>query len=614
MASEGSAKVSLILELKNRMTSSLSRAKENVNKSIGDIKARLANLKQSHMEAFSAMKNEVPGLGGAMSLLSNPYTAAAAGVVALGAAYGKCVNMALDWNKGMAEVNVTAGLSTTELKKLSDQLLEIGTRNVAPIEEIPQAFNKIISAGLDTDAALKLLEPTLRASKAGFTDLEVTAKAAVAVMNSSGREGNEVYDILFATLNKGNAEFKDIAQYLPKIVPTAKAAGFALEETAGAWAFLTAQGQTAERATTLMENAMKSLTDKKKVDAFEKMGVSIYDSSGKMRKLTDIIDDLGAKTKGLSDKERMKFFDKLGLDQEASSFFNVATQGADKLRETIDATTNSQGALEKAYQESKTPMDAWREVVNNIKAEMIRLGDKALPIITKIGEKTLGIVNYFKDLYKNSELFRDTLSGLGIAIEWAMKLAWAPIKAIVNGWIWIGNVIGWVSEKIFGFSGGIEEMYASVKPYLVWIKEMFGQIANIGYKIFTHDFKGAWNAVKDLKLPDINEIQLRLMDERRIKKEAEAKVPQGPIDPDLTDDTPPTPPIPPLPPTPPKDPSKDITTNATQGKNITINIDSFVKGGINTAHTNLQNMDETQLEQWMSNMFMRVIRNAEMGF
>ena len=132
MASEGQAKVSLLLELKNRMSTALTRAKENVNSSVAHMKGKFNELKMSHAEAFSAMKDEIPGLDRAMTLLSNPYVLAAAAVVALGMAYYQCVNMALDWEKGLAKVNVTAQLSQKELAKLSNQLLDIGARNVAP--------------------------------------------------------------------------------------------------------------------------------------------------------------------------------------------------------------------------------------------------------------------------------------------------------------------------------------------------------------------------------------------------------------------------------------------------------------------------------------------------
>src|SRR5690606_18477330 len=115
-----------------------------------------------------------------------------------------------------------AGLSKKELRGLSDELLDIGARNASPIEEVPKAFGRIISAGLDVDQSLKALEPTMRAAKAGFTDVETVAGAGIATMMSSGKDINRVYDVLFETVKEGNAEFKDIAKYLPKVIPLAR--------------------------------------------------------------------------------------------------------------------------------------------------------------------------------------------------------------------------------------------------------------------------------------------------------------------------------------------------------------------------------------------------------
>ncbi|WP_407512895.1 hypothetical protein, partial [Elizabethkingia miricola] len=67
-------------------------------------------------------------------------------------------------------------------------LLDVGARNVAPLEEIPKAFGRIISAGLDVNQSMQALEPTLRAAKAGFTDIETVASAGIATMMSSGKD------------------------------------------------------------------------------------------------------------------------------------------------------------------------------------------------------------------------------------------------------------------------------------------------------------------------------------------------------------------------------------------------------------------------------------------
>ena len=57
-----------------------------------------------------------------------------------------------------------------------------------------------------------------------------------------------------------------------------------------------------------------------------------------------------------------------------------------------------------------------------------------------------------------------------------------------------------------------------------------------------------------------------------------------------------------------------ITRSAKQIRNITVNIDAFNKGGINTQQTNLQHMDSRQIEDWFTEMCLRVVRNLETSY
>jgi hypothetical protein len=56
--------------------------------------------------------------------------------------------------------------------------------------------------------------------------------------------------------------------------------------------------------------------------------------------------------------------------------------------------------------------------------------------------------------------------------------------------------------------------------------------------------------------------------------------------------------------------AKSIGTGS-QSKNVTINIESFVKGGLNTTASSINGMNKDELERWMTEMFMRVVRSAE---
>ena len=494
------SKIELLLDLKDRISQGLNRAKTAVSEASEEMKKKLGGLKQYWVDAFKEMRKQIPAFDKAVKFLTNPIGAAVTVVTSLGSAIKSAATSAMNWQKGMAEINVTAGLTQTELAKLSDQMLDIGAQNVAPLEEVPTAFNKIISAGLDAKTALASLDPTLKAAKAGFVDIETVAKAGTSVMNSAGvkdivaekdivdatgkvitRKGEvmktaieQVYDTLFATMQKGSASMSEIAAYLPTIVPTAKNAGVSLEQASGAFAFMTAQGVNAASAATLLNGAFNSLSNPKLLGNFKAIGVKIYDAKGKMRSMPEIVDALAKSLDGLSDRAKAKKLASLGLDQTSAQAFAVMTQSADKFRDTLDATANSSGALKDSYNNSLTARDQWGIAANNIKKFMIQAGQFMLPVITKVGKWAaditanivpalksvkdfiadwspviLGVAAAFLVLNANtiaatvSMAAHSVASGIAAAKQWILNIAMSanPIGLII---VAIGALIGWI--------------------------------------------------------------------------------------------------------------------------------------------------------------------------
>lgn len=150
----GIARAELHISLRDKLNMGLNAAKNKVNRAVGSMQSKLNSLKSSGMHALSSIGSQIPGIGSAIGLLANPAALAAAAIGAVGTAIGYATNKANEWWESMAQINVTAELSRGQLKKLSDKLLEIGSRNVAPLEEIPKAFNRIISAGLTVNQSI----------------------------------------------------------------------------------------------------------------------------------------------------------------------------------------------------------------------------------------------------------------------------------------------------------------------------------------------------------------------------------------------------------------------------------------------------------------------------
>ncbi|MDR1865979.1 MAG: phage tail tape measure protein [Bacteroidales bacterium] len=379
------SKLELVLEMKDRLSAGLRMAKDAVSTATADMKQKLHSLKTAGVQAFSEMKDRIPGLGTAIEMLRNPIIAVAAGAVALGTAFVKCTKMANDWHEQMANINVTAEQTPAQLRKLSDELMAVGARNAAPLEEVPKAYAAILGALDDVNTATATLEPTLRASKAGFTDIETTARAATSTMMAAGVESEKAFDVLFMTVKKGNAEFKDVANYLPKVIPMARTLGFSLEETAGAFASLTAK-LNPNSASTALEGAIRAFSNEKVVAKLKGIGINVFDvRTGASRPLLDIIKDMNAAMTGLTDRQRMAKMGMLDMDQTATLGISAMMQDIDGLAGSIDATTNSQGALNNAYRDAAGPLDSWKIAQNQIRADMIKIGEIFLPVLGQIG-------------------------------------------------------------------------------------------------------------------------------------------------------------------------------------------------------------------------------------
>ncbi len=437
-----------------RKLSSLEKAFGKVDtaaSSAGKKVSGLDKLKGSLM----GLTDSVPGI----AALANPVGLAAAGVVAVGAAAVYATNKAMAFEAGMAKANGTLQKSPEELAKIRNQLLDLGRNSTTELGQIPDAYNQIVSGVGDAKLAMDIMKASLKGAEAGFADINRVGNAAVNVLNSVGSantNANEVMDVLFATVNKGKGEFQDFANYLPKVIPASNNLGISFKETAGAFAFLTANGLSAEQSTTALQNAMKALGTGRVRDNMKGLGVEVFDAKGKIRSLTDVSSDLNKKLNGLTDKQRTKVLESMGFDQEASLAFSKFAQQPKLLKESIDATVNSQGAMQKTLNASANPMHTMKKLGNQFEGVMTKLGYAILPTVSRVLGGTLNFVDRMisgvQNLWNNSIIFRGVIQGLLLPFKalWFMaETAYTLIGSVFTG---IGKGISWVKGMLKGNS------------------------------------------------------------------------------------------------------------------------------------------------------------------
>jgi hypothetical protein len=340
-----------------------------------------------------------------------------------------------------------------------------------------------------------------------------------------------------------------------------------------------------------------------------------------MHDLVYIATDLNKALAGLTDEQRMKKFASIGLDMESAQAFNIMSQNVDKLKDSIDFTTNSQGQLNEAVKNAAQPMDSWRTLGNEVKAIMIEIGENGVGWFGQIGQKILDTVNYIKNLYNKSTAFRDIVSLIGSAFQiafngatWVIRLTWNVISAV-----W--DVLTRVKTAVFGAGDGFENMYLRVKPYILWMHQYLGGIASIMGNIASFDLEGIKNnigRITDAK--SIQELRQQVLKEAADRKKETADkanppeltpqggVNSGPATPSRTNVT-----------GSGSGSSGDAASKVTgmqgQARNITINMDAMFKmGNLVSQNKEVASMSKKELEAWFTEMAIRMIRNLETSY
>ncbi len=604
---DGQARVQLILDLKNRMKTPFSQAKSMVNSNVGDMKRSLMDLKLSHAQAFSAMSDEVPGFSRVMGLLGNPYALATAGAGALIAGAYKAGQWSNNWANGMAKVNGTAQLSKEGLSQLSDQLIDIGKRNVLPLEEIPNAFNQIVSSGLDIKQSLAALEPTLRAAKAGFSDVYTVANAGTSIMLASGENINKVYDVMFATVNKGKAEFSDMANYMPRVVSASKGLGFELGEVGGAFATLT-QKFKAEQAATLMENVFKSFGTGSIRKNMELFGVKVFDK-GKVRPFVSIIKDVARAVDGLSAERRSNVIEKMGFDMEARNAILSMITNVKDLKTNTDYAVNSTGELGRAYEKTAQPLDEWKTMMNELKADVIKpLGDAVLEMAVDFGHWLNSFIQGMKEAYTNSELLKGSIELINSGFKWlssGLGEMLSTTQAKRNGNQETGQA--YIKKELAGlqdptsltkdqFNALIDKANQYKSLYYDRLQKEKGADSFMGRYFNRGQFNqynfdsGVYNSIDEIKKNAYNKLQGKTNPFASGKSPAKDTPGNNPLDASTID---------------------KITGNSQATHNMTINIDAFIKGGLNMPISQNVAITLEQVQAMVKDMFLRVVADAQ---
>lgn len=367
----------------------------NFKSDMGKIKTEAvsrANEVSKQMERTIKVGTQMSNVGGKLTK-SLTLPLAGAGVAA--------TKMAVDYESSFAKVSTLLDKNVVDYDRYKNDILDASSKSKVAVGEFSEAVYGSISAGVDQTKAIKFTTDAMKLAKGGFTDGAKAVDVMTTAINGYGmkaEDATKISDMLITTQNLGKTTVDELASSMGAVIPVASSVNYGMDELSASYAQLTKNGiATAESGTylksmlselgksgSITDKALRELTGKGFAD-LKKEGKS---TSSILRLLSEDAEKNGKTLK-----------DMFGSVEAGSAALVLAKGNGKEYDEMLSAMKKSAGATQEAFDKmDATPAEQLKGALNELKNEAIKLGAKAIPLITEGAKVISKLVEGFSSL------------------------------------------------------------------------------------------------------------------------------------------------------------------------------------------------------------------------
>ena len=428
-----------------------------------------AGLKDAQKDATSAGSKIGGALRTGVKVAGVALTAASAAVTKIGKA---AISTSLSFDSAMGEVAATAGKTAEELAEttgsvdtafgrfegtLRDLAKFMGKNTAFTASQAAQALNYMALAGYDTQQSMSMLPKVLDMAAAGAMDLGrasdmITDISSALGLNVAVEEDVQRIELMVDEFAKAAASGNTTVEMLGDAFLTVgglakevnggfitmadgtKAPVDGLQQLEIAFTAMANAGIKGSEAGTHMRNILLKLANptKQGIEAFDKMGVSIFDAAGEMKPLNVLFGEMNAAMSTMSQQEKLSAIGDIFNARDTASaeaLLGAVTQSWDVLGEKI---LDAKGS---ASQMAETKLNNLQGDITKFKSALegaqISMSDGLTPTLRKFVQfGTSG-------LSKMTQAFEDggmggAMEAFGEILSEGLKLFFAELPRVVE--------------------------------------------------------------------------------------------------------------------------------------------------------------------------------------
>lgn len=506
--------IDAIIKLQDQMSDKLAAVNSNLKKT--DRMAKATSKSISNMgKNFDKAANKL-----------QPFAMAAVGTATL------AINAFADLDTKHRAMLNKLEVETRKSTEISKQaFIDMSLGVAKPAEELINIANSLGGAidGLSGQQLNKMTEEVAKFAIATDTASDVASNMVSNTVNAFKLPATEVpklLDAITAASNYSSADVADLGEALSKCSTAAAGANQNVYDTSAALAVLANTGVKGSEAGTGLANIFERMANPANVENLTKIGVAVFDAQGKMRSLVDIAADFNEKTKGMSDSEK-QFISLQTFGGIGARAFNQLAQNAEAYKKQQQQITDSQGAMNQAYEEMNQSLGANLQLAKNSgMAILYKIGEKLAPQVKEItdyivdlskkisraddgtldwvisiGKVVVGLFAFFKAasttmsivsaIAANMKTLRAVFSIIQIAASGLFKVLIIGIRAVATAFL--TNPIGLAITAIIVVLMLLYYNWDTVKDYLIAGWNMLKNAINSVVNWFNGTLVPAWN-------------------------------------------------------------------------------------------------------------------------
>ena len=256
------------------------------------------------------------------------------------------------------DVDVTSAEYNQTLEKLQASAREVGALTKFSAVDSANALDKMAMAGLTSEQSMGMLMGTTNLAAAVGLDLTSAVDMATDAMGAFNLVSedqdqisinmNRIADVVAKTTNMANLDMNMWFESVKMGASTFTSLGGTIEEFSAYAGTLANAGIKGGMAGNALKNIMLNLSAPAKAgaDALKELGISVFDASGHMKPITEIMKQFEKNLAGVADDRKAALLKDIFGKEQISSFNVLLSAGSKNLAEFTKTLENSGGTAE----------------------------------------------------------------------------------------------------------------------------------------------------------------------------------------------------------------------------------------------------------------------------